>query len=277
MRLSSGLERGLSTREIRISTSARLAGFPTVVEKPLLDIDCKIAGIVGANSDTFNYFAELETAGKCIEWVKDHLAYEETLQRISQAHVNGDYEDTALDLYSYMMEAIANVPAGSGNVMFTPWLHGNRCPFEDNNARGIFFNIGIETKKTELIHAVIEGVCYHLAWQLSCIRKKANPGDKVRLTGGGALGQKTCQILSDIINMPVEVTYHPQNAGALGAAVISAVGLGVYSSIAEAAEQIAVERVYEPIAAHRKTYSRGFKVFKHLYTDNKKSFLELNA
>ncbi len=249
----------------------------TVTEKPLLDIDCKIAGIVGANEKTYNYFAELETAGKCIEWVKSHLAYEETLARMKQARIHGDYEDVAVDLYDYMMDAISDVPAGSHNVMFTPWLHGNRCPFEDTRARGMFFNIGIETKKSELIHAVIEGVCYHLGWQLECIRKKVVPGKKVRLAGGGALAEKTCQILSDIINLPVEVTHNPQNAGAMGAAVVSAVGLGLVPSIEAAGSMIAVERTYMPTASNQQTYSRGFTVFKHLYNNNKKSFGQLNA
>ena len=36
------------------------------------------------------------------------------------------------------------VPPGAGGVIFTPWLHGNRCPFEDPNAAGMFFNIRIE-------------------------------------------------------------------------------------------------------------------------------------
>ena len=39
------------------------------------------------------------------------------------------------------------IPAGAGGVIFTPWLHGNRCPFEDPNAAGMFFNIRIEYRQ----------------------------------------------------------------------------------------------------------------------------------
>ncbi len=249
----------------------------TVIDSPKVDIFCKIAGIVGADSDKYNYFAELETAGKCIEWVKEHLAYEETIEEIEKANITGDYEDVAVDLYDYMMKSIKNVPAGSRNVMFTPWLHGNRCPFEDTGARGMFFNIGIDTKKSELIHSVIEGVCYHLKWQLECSKKKIPVHDKVRFVGGGALAPMTCQILSDIIGMDVEVIENPQNAGALGAAIVIAVGLGIIESLDEAENLVEVSRIYHPNTKNNKVYSTGFGIFKSLYYNNKKSFGLLNS
>jgi xylulokinase len=233
--------------------------------------------LVGANSKTYNYFAELETAGKCIEWVKEHLAYEETISEMEKSNINGDYEDIAVDLYDYMMESIKSVPAGSRDVMFTPWLHGNRCPFEDTGARGMFFNIGIDTKKTELIHSVIEGVCYHLKWQLECSQKKVAIGNKVRFVGGGALAPMTCQILSDIIGLDVEVIKNPQNAGAMGAAIITAVGLGVIDGLDMANDLIEVELVYSPNTKNRKVYKKGFDIFKSLYYNNKKAFGTLNS
>jgi xylulokinase len=249
----------------------------TVIEAPKVDVFCKIAGLVGANSKTYNYFAELETAGKCIEWVKEHLAYEETISEMEKSNINGDYEDIAVDLYDYMMESIKSVPAGSRDVMFTPWLHGNRCPFEDTGARGMFFNIGIDTKKTELIHSVIEGVCYHLKWQLECSQKKVAIGNKVRFVGGGALAPMTCQILSDIIGLDVEVIKNPQNAGAMGAAIITAVGLGVIDGLDMANDLIEVELVYSPNTKNRKVYKKGFDIFKSLYYNNKKAFGTLNS
>ncbi|MBN2880149.1 MAG: FGGY-family carbohydrate kinase [Clostridia bacterium] len=248
----------------------------TVIDKPLLDISCKIAGIIGADENNYNYFAELETAGKCIEWVKEHLAYEETIDRLNERRTNGDYEEVAVDLYEYMMESIKHVPAGSSGVVFTPWLHGNRCPFEDTNARGMFFNIGMGTKKAELIHAVIEGVCYHLRWQMECSAKKVDINGSVRLVGGGALAPMTCQILSDILNVRVEVVGNPQNAGAMGAAIISTVGLGITDNLEQASSLIEVERTYYPNSENRNVYDKGFEVFKQLYYNNKKTFELMN-
>ncbi|MBR3439738.1 MAG: carbohydrate kinase, partial [Clostridia bacterium] len=92
---------------------------------------------------------------------------------------------------------MSEVPAGSNGVIFTPWLHGNRCPFEDPNSRGMFFNISLETGKSELIRAVIEGVCMHMRWFIETQEKKVKTSEVLRFVGGGALSDVTCQILSD--------------------------------------------------------------------------------
>ena len=49
----------------------------TVTDRQLVDVSAMIAAIVGAQSGRYNYFAEMETAGKCLEWVRDHLALDE--------------------------------------------------------------------------------------------------------------------------------------------------------------------------------------------------------
>ena len=116
-----------------------------------------------------------------------------------------------------MSHVINKTPAGCGGVIFTPWLHGNRCPFEDPNARGMFFNISLETGKTELIRAVTEGVCFHLRWFLETEEKKIKTSDTIRFVGGGALSDVTCQILADCIGRKVETVDSPQNVGAVGA------------------------------------------------------------
>lgn len=249
----------------------------TVIDTPKLDIAHKIAGIVGGNDKTYNYFAEIETAGKCIEWVRDHLAYNEAMDFVNETNKNKSSEETKINLYDYMMVNIKDVPAGSNGVIFTPWLHGNRCPFENANARGIFFNIGIETGKRDLIHSVIEGVCYHLRWQLECSEKKVKTNNIIRLVGGGALAPLTCQILSDILDRNVEVVFNPQNIGSMGAAILVSVGLKIIDSIYDADSMIEVDKIYYPNKDHKKIYDTQFNVFKSLYNQNKKSFNTLNG
>ena len=138
----------------------------TVVDKSVVDASAMIAAVVGADPGKFNYFAELETAGKCLEWVKDHLALDEINIYLKKEDVAASYETEYTSLYDYMTEIISQVPAGSNGVIFTPWLHGNRCPFEDPNSRGMFFNLSLETGKSDMIRAVVEGVCYHLRLML---------------------------------------------------------------------------------------------------------------
>ena len=140
----------------------------TVTDRQQVDVTAMIAAIVGAQPGRFNYFAEMETAGKCLEWVKDHLALDEIGIYLQKQDVAHSQEAVYTSLYDYLTDTVRDVPPGSGGVIFTPWLHGNRCPFEDPCAAGMFFNIRLDTGKTEMISAVLDGTCFHLPskwWQ----------------------------------------------------------------------------------------------------------------
>lgn len=248
----------------------------TVVSKSMVDAAAKIAAIVGAQPGLYNYFAELETAGKCLEWVKDHLALDEIGIYLKKLHVAEDPETVYTNLYQYLGDVIMKVPAGAGGVIFTPWFHGNRCPFEDPNARAMFFNISLETGKSELCRAVIEGVCMHMRWMLETQRKKTKTSAVIRFVGGGALSPSTCQILADCIGTPVETVPNPQNVGAVGAAAVIAVGLGLIGSLSEAKKLISVDRRYEPDRSVKPVYDKNFEVYKQMYKTNKPNFKLLN-
>lgn len=248
----------------------------TVTDRQLVDVDAMIAAIVGAQGGRYNYFAEMETAGKCLEWVKDHLALDEIGVYLEKKDVTGSQETVYASLYDYLTETVGKVPPGSGGVIFTPWLHGNRCPFEDPAAAGMFFNIRLDTGKTELIRAVLEGVCFHLRWMLECQAKKVSTSDPVRFVGGGALSTVTAQILADVTGRTVQTVASPQNAGSVGAAAVMAVGLGVIADLDAVGTLIPPERTFTPNAAHRAAYDKNYAVFRKLYAANKAQFRALN-
>lgn len=253
----------------------------TVVPEQLVDAGAMMAAIVGANPETYNYFAELETSNKCVGWVKDHLALDEIGVFLKKyGHKKDDLEEESFNLYDYLEEVIERANPGSDGVVFTPWLHGNRCPFEDPNAAGMFFNIHLETGKTELIRAVVEGVCFHMRWMLERQEQKVakyKKSNAVRFCGGGALGAATCQILSDILQRDVEVVDSPQNIGAVGAAACIAVGTGMIPSMTDVKKLIPAKITYHPNKANKAVYDRNFEVFKNLYKCNKRNFEILNG
>jgi xylulokinase len=248
----------------------------TVVKKPMVDTSAMIAAVVGARKGLYNYFAELETAGKCLEWVKDHLALDEIDIYLEKKNVTEVHEVIYTSLYDYMMHTIDQIPAGSHGVIFTPWLHGNRCPFEDSLVRGMFFNISLDTGKTQLIRSVLEGVCYHMRWMLEAEEHKIVTSRTIRFVGGGALSLLTCQILADITNRTIETVPSPQNVGSIGAAIVAAVGLGVIHSLEQANDYITVSESFKPNPQNFELYDKGYKVFRRLYHTNRKNFRLLN-
>lgn len=249
----------------------------TVTSRQLVDVTAMIAAIVGAQQGRYNYFAEMETAGKCLEWVKDHLALDEIGIYLQKQDVAHSQEAVYTSLYDYLTETVREVPPGSGGVLFTPWLHGNRCPFEDPSAAGMFFNIRLDTGKTEMINAVLEGTCFHLKWMLECQDRKVHTSDPIRFVGGGALSPVTCQRLADITARTVEVVASPQNVGSVGAAAVMAVGLGLIPDLDVVRSFIPVSARYVPDPAKTAAYGPYYAVFKNLYRSNRKNFRALNG
>ena len=249
----------------------------TVTDRQLVDVDAMIAAIVGAQPGRYNYFAEMETAGKCLEWVKDHLALDEIGVYLEKKDVAGSREAVYTSLYDYLTETVEKIPPGSGGVIFTPWLHGNRCPFEDPAAAGMFFNIRLDTGKTELIRAVLEGICFHLRWMLECQARKVRTSDPIRFVGGGALSPVTARILADVTGRTVQTVASPQNAGSVGAAAVMAVGLGLVPDLDAVGTLIPPERTFSPRTENRAVYDRNYAVFRKLYAANKSHFRALNG
>ena len=248
----------------------------TVTDRQMVDVTAMIAAITGAVSGKFNYFAEMETAGKCLEWVKDHLALDEIGIYLEKKNVTEGYESTYTSLYEYLTETVKDVPPGAGGVIFTPWLHSNRCPFEDPLSTGMFFGIKLETGKTQLIRAVLEGVFYHLRWMLECQDKKLKTSDPVRFVGGGALSDVSCQMLADITGRKIETVASPQNVGAVGAAAVTAVGLGIIPDIDCVREFIPAVKTFMPDSRKHKLYEPYYQTFKKLYKTNSRLYKELS-
>jgi len=248
----------------------------TVTDKQMVDVNYMIAAITGAQDNKYNYFAEMETAGKCLEWVKDHLALDEIGIYLKKHDVTESDDNLYESLYTYLTDVIKKIEPGSGGVIFTPWLHGNRCPFEDPYVTGGFYGVKIETGKTELIRSVLEGVFYHLRWMLECQDKKLKTSNPIRFVGGGALSPVCCQMLSDITGRTIETVKDSQFVGSTGAAAIVAVGLSEIESLEKLKDFIPADVIYTPNMDVHKKYEPYYQTFKEIYKTDKKLYKKLH-
>ena len=248
----------------------------TLMDHQEVDPLCSITGVMSGFKGHFHYYAELETAGKCFEWVKDHLALDEVGVYLNNTLVSDDHESRYKSLYDLLSDEVSRVPPGANGVIFTPWMHGNRSAFEDSCAAGMFFNLKLETGKRDMIRAVLEGTCYHLRRLLECESAKIKTSDSIRFVGGGELSPVTCQMLADITGRVIETIDEPQNAGAVGAALLTALGMKIIDSPEAAGKMIPVKAVYRPDPANKAVYERNYKVFRRLYKSNSKHFKALN-
>ena len=74
----------------------------------------------------------------------------------------------------------------------------------------------------------------------------------------------------------IETIDEPQDSGAVGAALLMALGMKIIDSQEAAGNLIPVKAVYRPVPANKAVYERNYKVFRRLYKSNKKHFKALN-
>ncbi|MBZ0305212.1 MAG: FGGY-family carbohydrate kinase [Anaerolineae bacterium] len=247
----------------------------TTVERRMTDINGMVASILSAIPGKYNYISEQETSGRCLQWIRDHLALDEIGIYLEQRTI-ANQEEEYRSLYSYLGKVVEETPPGANGVIFTPWLHGNRSPFEDPYARGMFFNLNLQTGKRDLIRAVLEGDAYHKRWMLETVEKKVPYNAKVRFVGGGARSDVWGQILADITGRTIEVTEHPENAGVAGAALVCGVGLGAIQ-FEDIQHIIRAAKTFRPRTEYKSLYDKQYAVYQQLHKQNKALFKRLNA
>lgn len=247
----------------------------TTVEQRMTDINGMVASILAAAPGKYNYISEQETSGRCLQWIRDHLALDEIGIYLEQQTI-ADREEEYRSLYDYLGKVVEETPPGANGVLFTPWLHGNRSPFEDPYARGMFFNLNLQTGKRDLIRAVLEGDAYHKRWMLETVEKKVPYNAAIRFVGGGARSDTWGQIIADVTGRTIEVTEYPENAGTAGAALVCGVGLGIIR-FEDIRHIIKVAKTFTPRPQYKALYDKQYAVYKQLHKQNKALFKLLNS
>lgn len=172
---------------------------------------------------------------------------------------------------------VAEVAPGSDDLLATHWLNGELPPLS-KNAKGLFVNLSSTHDRRHMVRAVMESVCFaHRAGYEDYRAKGGVPLDHVRVVGGGALSDVWMQMLSDVLDLRVEVPRNAQSTGALGAFFCAQVGLGVLDSYADVGEAVVIERRFTPRSEAVAVYERLFPIHSQLHGSLRGIFTALNG
>lgn len=180
-------------------------------------------------------------------------------------------------IYQFIENDIRDIPAGSDGLLVTPWLHGEHCPVLDERARGTYINVTNQHDRRHILNAVLEGVAYSLRGQMDYYEKDCGGRQVTSVTavGGGALRDRWLQIIADVMNIPVHRTANVRHAGAMGAAVVAAVGMGLYT-LEDAGKFISVEKSFYPRPENKAIYDKMYQNFMRVYPALKCIYTDLN-
>lgn len=178
--------------------------------------------------------------------------------------------------YGLIDSQAKKAPVGSEGLIFLPYLSGERTPYADPHARGVFFGISYRHNPDYFIRSILEGVAFSQLDCLSLMKELNIKSDNIILSGGGAKSDIWRQILADVLNSKV-VTLNIEEGPAFGAAIIAGKGCGLFSKIEDVADRILGEVNQEnyAIAENVEKYKKLYPIYRSLYKSLKEDFKKL--
>jgi xylulokinase len=221
-----------------------------------------IASLPSALPGRYLVSCEQETSGASLAMVRDQW-------------LAGTPE--ARDGYAGLVDLAAQAPAGSGGVMFFPWLNGERTPVDDHVTRGGWLNLSLDTSRAQLVRAVLEGVALNARWMQQPVERFCKRElDPIAFIGGGARSPLWSQILADVLGREIRAVADPIHANVRGAAFLAGIALGELRA-EDIPARVRTSESFTPDPARRRLYDQLYREFVKVYKATKPIYRRLNA
>ncbi|HQL37307.1 MAG TPA: FGGY family carbohydrate kinase [Bacillota bacterium] len=213
---------------------------------------------------TWMLMQSTDCAGVSLRWFRDVFGEKARL----------DAQKKGKSIYQVMDEYAAAVPAGAGNMLYLPYLAGEKSPIWNQNAKGVFFNISLSSDYGYFIRSIFEGVAYSIRDCYEVLRQIGVVSEGVITISGGLTNSTIwCQIFADVLQVPLLLLPNKETE-TLGGAMIAAYGVGLPGVTKEFGKNIAQRgKLIEPSTRLASLYTDGFLRYKSLYEQVKDCFI----
>ena len=184
---------------------------------------------------------------------------------LSAASCNKWWMDEILSTKDYQKEQEGIKKLGENKVYFLPYLMGERSPHNDPDARGTFIGMTMDTTRSDMTQAVLEGVAFALRDSFEVARSLGLKIERTKICGGGAKSALWKKIIANVLNVKVDVLENEEGP-AYGGAILAAVACGEFASVTEAAEKLVrVVETVKPDSQLTEKYEEKYKKFREIY------------
>jgi xylulokinase len=201
------------------------------------------------------------SAGGSFQWFRNNLGEpEKTIAK-----------KEGVDPYDVLCREAEKAGPGSEGLFFLPYLTGERTPHANPNAKGGWIGLTARHQKAHMIRSTLEGITYGMRDSLEIMKGMGVPVNEIRVSGGGAASAFWRQLQADIYGQDV-VTINASEGGALGVALLAAVGTGTFNSVEEACDAVIeittkTARNATTAAVYDKYYPLYGTLYQHLKND----------
>ncbi len=164
--------------------------------------------------------------------------------------------------YQELLGVIPAIEAGSNDLIFLPYVLGERAPIWNSEACGVFFGMTAQHHRAHFTRAVVEGISLAL-YHVSRALEKNGPIKQINVSGGFVRSAEWLQILADIFGKEICLV-HSDDASAIGACYLAMKALGIIKSYDEIRMEIST-RFLPDMTRHRHYASSVFPKYERLY------------
>lgn len=152
--------------------------------------------------NTWHQMSVMLSAASCLDWVASLSGY---------------------PTVAAMLDDAADVET---DVLFLPYLSGERTPYNDAEAKGVFFGMTSGTDRRHLCRAVLEGVAMGMADGVVALQAAGSAPHDISVIGGGARSTLLGRILASALRTTLIYRDGAAVGPALGAARLAHVAFG---------------------------------------------------
>ena len=134
-------------------------------------------------------------------------------------------------------EALAASISDSGGVVIVPALSGLGAPHWRPDARGAITGLGFDTGKAHVVRAALEAMSYQTRDLATAFAADGAHWTSLKVDGGMSANDWMAQDIADILDLPV-IRPDFVETTALGAAMLAAVGCGIYADLQAASKEM---------------------------------------
>ncbi len=176
-----------------------------------------------------------------------------------------------LSVHAYLDKLAAEIPPGSDGVQALPYFLGEKTPLHDPLARGTFTGLSLNHGLAHMWRALLEGIAYAFRHHLDVLTELKYPASRFLASDGGAQSLVWMQIVSDVLQKPVQLLVN-HHGSCLGAAWVAAIGTGQAVAWSDIAKVVGQGERIVPDPAKAAAYDAGYAAFSDLYRSLKPHF-----
>ena len=179
--------------------------------------------------------------------------------------------------YAGEQAPITGEKLGRNHVFFLPYLMGERSPINDTNARGTFIGMTMDTSRSDLVQAVLEGVAFAIRDSIEVAKSLGIPIQTSRICGGGAKSELWKTIMANVLNLELECLETEQGPG-MGGAMLAMVACGEFADVASACDRfVRVASRVQPQKELAERYEAKYQQFRKIYPACRELFRQMQA